>query len=260
METRSFLSFPRGRTSSSTLPLCAIARPMEPREAMVPSCAEYMSQDLGLCPRKYRIQGLHRTADARLARHRQDITERRKRKDGSGLGLAVLLISVSLGPWPCSGFSPPWSTGGSALLAHPVQSQSAATSCNRWPAARVPNHGGLLSRATGVSHERVSKVHDTTGMFDSLACLSASACRFTTGTSSKGRFPLVHVHGCIIEARSHALRLGRTAAWAFCPRVHQCDRSCFDLPPGVDEHVAVRRISCYARTPGKYTMTTNYLK
>lgn len=155
METRSFHT---RTTSSSTLSMCAIGRPMEPREAMVPSRVEALSQDLELCTQKCHIQGLHRTADARLARHRQGITQHRKRQDGSGLGLAVLLISVSLWPWHCSGFSPPWSTVGSTLLAHPLQSLSAAKSCNRWPAARVPNRGGLLSGATGMSHERVSRI------------------------------------------------------------------------------------------------------
>lgn len=144
---------------------------MEPREAMAPSCAVALSQDLEWSTRKCRIKELHRTADVRPARHPKDNTRCTLRKDGLGIGLAVLLVSLSLWPWPCSAFSPPLSTGGSSFLAHPLQLQSPAKSCNRWPAARVSNRGGLLAGATsGMTHEHVSNVC----IFDGLACLSAS--------------------------------------------------------------------------------------
>lgn len=140
------------------MPLFAIDRPMEPRGVMVPSRVEYLSRYLEERFPEYCLQGPHRAADARPARHRQDNTRRRRRKDGSGLGLAALLISLSLWPWSCSAFCPPWSTGGSSFLAHPLQSQSPAKSC-RWPVARVSNRGGLQAGATsGMTHECVSNV------------------------------------------------------------------------------------------------------
>ncbi|CAM9485453.1 unnamed protein product, partial [Laminaria digitata] len=129
-------------------PLSAVDTPLEPREAMVPCRVEALPQAPVKCAREYRVQGLHRTADARPAWHLQGNTRHRRRKDGTGLWLALLLISLSLWPWPCSAFSPPWSAAGSSLLAHPLQSQSRAKSCSRWPAARVSNRGGLLAGAT----------------------------------------------------------------------------------------------------------------
>lgn len=221
---------------------------MEPREAMAPSCAVAVSQDSEWSTRKCRVQELHRTADARRARHPKDNTRGTLRKDGLGIGLAVLLVSLSLWPWPCSAFISPWSTARSSFLAHPLQLRSPAKSCNRWPAARVSNRGGLLSGATsGMIHERVLVylLVCTCGIFVYLMVWPVCLLSLYNGHLFECRLQHVHVHFlhcCRDDAAFSSSGQQPGAYWYIlrCTSASVHVSICLLLPATLTEHVACR--------------------